>query len=233
VLNNGLGRFERAASEAAEVVSKGVLPWLTMWACCELVEAAVRTGDEDMAREALDSLVATTRPASSHLARGIEARCLALVAADDPEALYREAVQHLEWSGNRTELARAHLLYGEWLLGQARRREARERLHAAEEVFTDVGMAAFAERSRIELVAAGAKPRARPADPTGELTPQEAQIARLARDGLTNAEIGAQLFLSPRTVEWHLHKAFAKLRIESRDALFDVLPTEARPPAPA
>jgi DNA-binding NarL/FixJ family response regulator len=176
--------------------------------------------------------VATTRPATSHLARGIEARCVALLAADAAEGLYHEAVEELQRSQNRTELARAHLLYGEWLLGQDRRRDARDQLRTAEEMFTDIGMAAFARRAGIELLASGAKPRGRPADPARDLTPQEAQIARLARDGLTNAQIGAELFLSPRTVEWHLHKAFGKLRIESRDALGDVLPTEARPPEP-
>jgi DNA-binding CsgD family transcriptional regulator len=232
VLNNGLGRYERAVAAAGEAVTNGILPWLSMWARCELIEAAVRVGDRELAREALDGLAATTQPAGSCLARGIEARCRALLAADDAEALYREAIKQLDRSGNRSELARGELVYGEWLRGQGRLREARERLGAAEEMFAEIGMEAFAERARGGLVAAGAKPRARRIEPGEDLTPQEGQIARLARDGLTNAQIGAQLFLSPRTVEWHLHKAFGKLRIDSRDALDDVLPPEARARAP-
>ena len=232
VLNNGLGRHNLAAVAAGEIVSHGVLPWLSMWACCELVEAASREGDRDLAQDALDRLLATTGPANSHLARGVEARSQALLATDDAEVLYRAAIDQLDRSGNRSELARAHLVFGEWLLGEGRLREARERLRAGEELFSGVGMEAFAERSRRGLVAAGAKPRGRPGDARDELTPQETQIARLARDGFTNAQIGAQLFLSPRTVEWHLHKAFGKLRIQSRDALVDVLPAEARPRKP-
>jgi DNA-binding CsgD family transcriptional regulator len=224
VLNNGLGRHQTAAAAAGRIVSNGVLPWLSMWACCELVEAVSRGGDRDLAQAALDRLLATTRPATSHLARGIEARSCALLATDDAEKLYREAIDQLDRSANRTELSRAHLVYGEWLLGQGRLREARERLRAAEELFTGIGMEAFAERTRRGLVAAGAKPRSRALDAREELTPQEAQIVRLARDGLTNAQIGAQLFLSPRTVEWHLHKAFSKLHVDSRDALEKILP---------
>src|SRR3954451_14327293 len=232
VLYNGLGRYGEAAAAAEEVVANAVLPYLSMWVRCELVEAAARAGDMELARTTLDGLVTTTRSASSFLARGIEARCRALVSADDPEELYREAVRQLDRSGNRTELARGHLVYGEWLLGERRFREARERPRAAEGSFTEIGMQAFAERARAQLVAAGAKSRARPVDPTEGLTPQEGQIVRLARDGLTNPQIGAQLFLSPRTVEWHLHKAFGKLRIQSRDALVDVLPAKTRPRSP-
>ena len=130
----------------------------------------------------------------------------------DAEPSYRTAIDQLDRSGNRTELARGHLLFGEWLRSRGRLREAREQLRAAEEMFAEIGMEAFAERTRAELVAAGAKPRAQPAEARAELTPQEEQIARLARDGLTNAQIGAQLFLSPRTVEWHLNRVFGKLR---------------------
>jgi DNA-binding CsgD family transcriptional regulator len=227
VLNNGLGRHELAVAEAGEVVLNGVLPWLSMWASCELVEAAVRAKDSDRAQMALDRLLASTQPAISYLARGIEARSRALLATEDPERLYREAIDQLDRSGNRTELARAHLLFGERLLSELRLREAREQLRAAEALFTKIGMAAFADRTRRGLVAAGAKPRGRPVDSSEALTPQEAQIARLARDGLTNAQIGAELFLSPRTVEWHLHRAFGKLQIDSREALNDVLDANA------
>jgi DNA-binding NarL/FixJ family response regulator len=138
--------------------------------------------------------------------------------------LYREAIRQLDQSGNRTELARAHLVFGEWLHRQGRLREAQEPLRAAHETFAEIGMEAFAERARGELVAAGARPRTRPIELREDLTPQEEQIARLAGDGLTNAQIGAHVFLSPRTVEWHLHKVFGKLRIESRDALDAALP---------
>jgi len=219
VLNNGLGRYERAAAAAREVVTNGILPWLSMWARCELVEAAARAGDMELARDALDGLVATTHPAGSCLALGIEARCRALLEGDGAEPSYREAIDQLDRGGNRTELARGHLLYGEWLRSQARLREAREQLWVAEEMFTEIGMEAFLERTRGELVAARAKPRARPTERRADLTLQEEQIARLARDGLTNAQIGTELFLSPRTVEWHLNKVFAKLRVDSRDAL--------------
>jgi ATP/maltotriose-dependent transcriptional regulator MalT len=229
VLCNGLGRHEEAAAAAEDVVTNGILPWVSMWAQFELVEAAARVGDTERARTALEALAATTQPARSGLARGIEARCRALLAdGDDAEASYLKALENLDQSGVRTELARAHLVYGEWLRGEGRVREARDRLRAAEELFAEIGMEAFAKRARDELAAAGAKLRKRPLDAREELTPQEEQIARLARDGLTNAEIGAQLFLSARTVEWHLHKVFGKLGIDSRGGLETALPRQER-----
>src|SRR5262249_51553713 len=159
-------------------------------------------------------------PAGSRLARGIEARCRALVAdGDDAEGAYREAIAQLDQAEVRTELARAHLVYGEWLRVAGRVREARERLRAAEELLAEIGREAFGERGRGQLVGTGAKLRMRELEAREELTPQEEQIARLARDGLTNAEIGVQLFLSPRTVEWHLHKVYGKLEIDSRSGL--------------
>jgi ATP/maltotriose-dependent transcriptional regulator MalT len=225
VLYNGLARYEEAASAARELHTKGIYPWLTMWARFELVEAAARVGDTELARDALDRLVATTQPAGSDFALGIEARSRALLAdGDAAEASYREAIERLRRTRRRPELARSHLLYGEWLRREARLGEAREQLRTAEEMFAGIGMEAFAERARGELVAAGAKLRKRPLEAREELTPQEHQIAQLARDGLTNAEIGAQLFLSPRTVEWHLHKVFAKLGIDSRGGLDTALP---------
>jgi DNA-binding CsgD family transcriptional regulator len=229
VLNNGLGRYDEAAAAAGEVVTNGILPWLSMWARVELVEAATRAGDTQRARDAMAELAATTQPAASGFALGIEARCRALLAdGDGAEKSYREAVEELDRAGVRTELARAHLLYGEWLRREGRLGEARERLRAAEEMFAEIGMQAFADRAQSELVAAGAKLRKRPLEPSEELTPQEGQIARLARDGLTNAQIGAQLFLSPRTVEWHLHKVFGKLGIDSRRSLDLALPRQER-----
>jgi DNA-binding CsgD family transcriptional regulator len=194
-----------------------------MWALAELVEAAACAGDTGLARDALARLSATTRPAGSSLALGVEARSRALLAAgEEADAGYREAVERLSWTRLRPEVARAHLVYGEWLCREDRLPEARERLRMADELFTGIGMEAFADRARRGLAAAGAKPRGSRAgaSPTrDELTPQEQQIARLARDGLTNAEIGGELFLSPRTVEWHLHKVFTKLGVDSRAGL--------------
>jgi ATP/maltotriose-dependent transcriptional regulator MalT len=161
------------------------------------------------------------------LALGIEARCRALLAdGDDAEASYREAIEQLDRAGNRTELARAHLVFGEWLRHTGRLGDARERLRAAEEMFVHIGTEAFAERARSELVAAGGKPRQQSLEPREDLTPQEEQIARLAGEGLSNPEIGAQLFLSSRTVEWHLHKVFGKLAIDSRKGLHAALPPQ-------
>jgi ATP/maltotriose-dependent transcriptional regulator MalT len=229
VLHNGLGRYAEAAAAAEEVVRNGILPWLSMWALFELVEAAARAGDTELARAALDELTTTTRPAGTAFARGIEARCSALLAdGADAEASYREAIQQLDRAGVRIELARAQLVFGEWLRRENRLDEARERLRAAEEMFAEIGMEAFAERARGELVAAGAKLRKRALERRNGLTPQEEQIARLARDGLTNPQIGAQLFLSPRTVEWHLHKVFGKLGIDSRNGLHLALPSQER-----
>jgi DNA-binding CsgD family transcriptional regulator len=234
VLYNGLGRHEEAAAAAEEAVTNGTLPWLSMWTQFELVEAAARVGDVERARDALDALALTTQPAGSGLALGIEARCRALLAdGDDAEASYGKAIQKLDRTGVRTELARAHLLYGEWLRREARLREARERLRAAQALFTEIGMEAFADRAEGELAAAGGKVRTRPLDARKGLTPQEEQIARLARDGLTNAEIGAQLFLSPRTIEWHLHKVFGKLGIDARGGLEAALPRQEGEPAPS
>ena len=228
-LNNGLGRFEEAAAAAGQVVTNGILPWLSMWALFELVEAAARVGDTKVAQDALDELAATTQPADSCFSRGIEARCQALLAdGGAAEASHREAIKQLDRAGIRIELARAHLLFGEWLRQKGRLGEARERLRAAKEMFAEIGMEAFAARAQGELVAAGAKLRKRPVEPREHLTPQEEQIARLARDGQTNAQIGAQLFLSPRTVEWHLHKVFGKLGIDSRSGLPAALPRQDR-----
>jgi ATP/maltotriose-dependent transcriptional regulator MalT len=229
VLYNGLGRYDDAAAAAREVVDNSIFPLLTMWTLFELIEASARNGDTKVARDALDDLVATTQPADSGFARGIEARCRALLSdGDTAEGSYREAIKELDRAGIRAELARAHLLFGEWLRREGRLGEARERLRAAEEMFAEIGMEAFAERAQSELIAAGTKLRKRSVETLEDLTPQEEQIARLARDGLTNAQIGAQLFLSPRTVEWHLHKVFGKLGIESRSGLSAALPRQER-----
>jgi len=233
VLYNGLGRYEESARASGEVATKGILPWLSMWARAELVEAAARIGDTKTAQDALDALAATTQPADTGFALGMEARCRALLAdGDDAEASYREAIKQLGRAGVRTELARVHLVFGEWLRREGRLGEARQRLRAAEEMFAEIGMSGFAERAQGELVATGAKLRKRPVEAPGGLTPQEEQIAQLARDGLTNAQIGAQLFLSARTVEWHMHKVFGKLGIDSRNGLHAALPRREREASP-
>ena len=234
VLYNGLARHEEAASAAQRASSKTAEQFASMWALPELVEAAVRAGNAELARDALERLSETTQPCANDVALGIEARSRALLsdgaAAED---LYREAINRLSLTRLRPELARAHLLFGEWLRGEGRVREARDRLRAAEELFAEIGMEAFAERARGELAAAGAKPRTRALEQREDLTPQEEQISRLARDGLTNAQVGAQLFLSPRTVEWHLHKVFGKLGIDSRSGLEAALPRQERETAPS
>ena len=200
-----------------------------MWSLFELIEACARVGDTKGAWHALDELTATTQPARSALARGIEARCRALlVDGEEAEEAYREAISQLDRAGVRIEHARAHLLFGEWLRRDGRLGEAREQLRAAEEMFTEIGMEGFTERAQHGLVAAGAKPRKRSEEARAGLTPQEEQIARFARDGLTNAQIGARLFLSPRTVEWHMHKVFGKLGIDSRSGLTAALPRHGR-----
>jgi DNA-binding CsgD family transcriptional regulator len=220
VLYNGLGRHAEAAAAAREVASKTNISYLSMWAQVELIEAAARVGDAEVAGEALDRLCSSTQPAGTDFALGIEARSRALLAdGDNAERWFREAIERFARTRRRPELARSHLVYGEWLRGESRRRAAREQLRTAEKMFDEIGMEAFADRARSELTAAGAKQRQRPLKEREDLTPQELQIAGLARDGLTNAEIGAQLFLSARTVEWHLHKVFQKLGIDSRSGL--------------
>jgi DNA-binding CsgD family transcriptional regulator len=220
VLYNGLGRYEDAlaAAQASEYPrdSNPSLP--------ELIEAAARSGKPGRAADALERLAGTTRPIGSDWALGIEARCRALLSERQvAEDLYREALARLSRTRVRVELARAHLLYGEWLRRERRRIDAREQLRTAHEMFTDMGLDAFAQRAARELRATGETARKRSLETSDHLTAQEAQIAHLARGGLTNPEIGSQLFISPRTVEYHLHKVFAKLDINSRKQLDRVL----------
>jgi DNA-binding CsgD family transcriptional regulator len=225
VLYNGLARYADAASAARQVIVNALGPWTSVWVLPELVEAAARSGDADLAHVALEQLAESTEPVGNDFALGIEARSRALLT-DGPAAenLYLVAIDRLGRTPRRPELARAYLLYGEWLRRADRLREARERLRTAEQMFAEIGMEAFADRARGELIAAGAKPRTRHPETREELTAQEEQIARLARDGLTNTQIGTQLFLSPRTVEYHLHKVFGKLGIGSRSDLEGALP---------
>ena len=229
VLYNGLARYDEAASAARQVTENAIDPWESGFALPELVEAAMRAGDVELARDALERLAETTQPCGTDFALGIEARCRALLSDGEVAGhLYREAIDRLGRTQLHPELARAHLLYGEWLRRQGRRADAREQLRTAHDMFTTIGMEAFSERARRELLATGEKVRKRSPETRGELTPQEEQIARLARDGLSNPEIGAHLFVSARTVEWHLSTVFAKLGITSRRQLGDVLPEDGR-----
>jgi DNA-binding CsgD family transcriptional regulator len=220
VLCNGLGRYEAAASAAHRAAANTFEPWVSMWALPELVEASARAGDAKLAHDAFMRLEEVTQPSGTDFALGIEARSRALLgegaAADD---LYREAIERLSHTLLRPELARAHLLYGEWLRRENRRVDAREQLRVAYEMLADIGMEAFAQRARRELLTTGETVRKRTVKTLDELTPQEVQVARLAAGGQTNAEIGARLFLSPRTVEWHLRKVFGKLGVSSRKEL--------------
>jgi DNA-binding CsgD family transcriptional regulator len=220
VLYNGLARYEEAASAARQATAKPVEPWVSVWTLVELVEAAARAGDPELARDALERLAQTTQPSGTDFALGIEARCRALVSeGETAERSYREAIERLSRTRLRPELARAHLLYGEWLRREQRRVDAREQLRLAHAMLADIGMEAFAERARRELLATGETARKRTIETLDELTPQEQQVARLAAGGQTNPEIAARLFLSPRTVEWHLSKVFGKLGIRSRKEL--------------
>jgi DNA-binding CsgD family transcriptional regulator len=220
VLCNGLGRYAEALAVAEPATEGTYSPLGTQWVLPELIEAAARTGRTDLAIQALDRLSAMTAIDGSDWAKGLEARSRALVSEGwEAGQCYAEAVGRLGRTRLRPELARAHLLYGEWLRRENRRLDARHQLHAAHDLFTAIGADAFAERARSELLATGEKVRKREVDTQHQLTPQEEHIVRLARDGRTNREIAAELFLSTRTVEWHLRKVFAKLGITSRREL--------------
>jgi DNA-binding CsgD family transcriptional regulator len=229
VLHNGLGRYDEAASAAQRAISYPFELLDSMWALPELVEAAARTGDAVLARDALERLAESTQPCGTDFGLGIEARSRALLS-DGAAAghLYREAIGRLSRTRLRPELARSHLLYGEWLRREGRRVDAREQLRTAHDMLVAIGMEAFAERAGRELLATGGRVPKRSDETRDQLTPQEEQIARLARDGLSNPEIGAQLFISARTVEWHLRKVFAKLGISSRRQLRAALPNDSR-----
>ena len=231
VLYNGLARYQEAAWSARQATSNTFEYWVSVWALPELVEAAMRVGDAELARDALGRLAETTQPAGTDFALGIEARSRALLSdGTGANDLYCEAIERFSRTRLRPELARAHLLYGEWMRREGRRVNAREQLRTAHHLFDAIGMEAFAERARRELLATGEKARKRSPGTREELTPQEEQIARLARDGLSNPEIGAQLFVSARTVEWHLRNVFAKLGITSRRQLQRALSGDGRLP---
>ena len=219
VLYNGLGRYDRALAAAQRVCEYDDLALLP-WGLAEIVEAAARQGSGDIAQAAMRRLQERTQATPTDWALGTEARCRALLSdGDEADRLFREAVERLGHTRIRVALARTHLLYGEWLRRVGRRSESRDRLRTAHEMLTEIGMEAFAERARRELLATGATARRRRPETRDDLTPQEAQIARLVAEGATNPEIATQLFLSARTVEWHLNKIFTKLGVGSRREL--------------
>jgi DNA-binding CsgD family transcriptional regulator len=229
VLMNGLGRYDEALTAAVKASEDMPPLHVTMWALSESIEAASRTGSTKLAERALARLDEQTAASDTEWGLGILARARALTSDHEAaERLYREAIDRLGRTRLRPDLARAHLLYGEWLRRAGRRVDAREQLRTAHDMLATIGMESFAERARRELLATGERVRKRTIETRDELTPQEEQIARLARDGLSNTEIGARLFLSARTVEWHLRKVFSKLGISSRKELRGALPHEKR-----
>lgn len=225
VLCNGLGQYDEAMTAARLAAGHEEQPGTTWWASVELVEAAARCGDTALAAETLERLSDRTRASGTDWGLGVEARSRALLShGEAAESLYLEAVERLSRTGVRMELARAHLVYGEWLRSESRDVDARAQLRTADEMLTEFGAEAFAERARRALQATGATLRKKVIAAPAALTPQEEQIARLAGEGLTNPEIGARLYLSHHTVEWHLRKVFTKLGIASRREISTVLP---------
>jgi DNA-binding CsgD family transcriptional regulator len=225
VLYNGLGQYQLAL-EAAKKAAAADEVATSSWALYELVEAASRCGRQTLARDASQRLSERASRCGTEWAKGTVALSGALAepgeAADE---LYRQAISWLGQSRMSAHLARARLTYGEWLRRENRRVDARQQLHLAHDMLAKMGAAGFAERARRELLATGERVRKRRDDTRDELTPQEEHIAKLARDGRTNLEIGAELFISARTVEWHLRKVFTKLGITSRRGLRTALPS--------
>ena len=230
LLHNGLGRYPEAMRAAQQALYYQEYPdmhypGIANWAAAELVEASARSGMTETAAATYRWIAEMTSASGTSWALGVEARSRALVTEGNAaESLYQDSIMHLGRSRVRAELARAHLLYGEWLRRRRRRSEAREQLRTARDMLEAMGMEAFAERARRELQATGETARKRTAAGDDELTAQETQIARLAREGLSNPEIGARMFLSPRTVQYHLGNVFAKLGITSRSQLSHALP---------
>jgi len=234
-LYNGLGRYEQALTAAVKAADDNPGLYASLWALPELAEAAVRLGDRDQAREALRMLTPSVLAGGTDFGLGMLARVTALANDDvtgseaesksdaEIEGLYREAIERFGRTRFRAELGRTHLLFGEWLRSRDRRADARTELRTAHTILSGIGYAAFAERARRELRATGERVPSQPVDNVGMLTEQEEIIARLAADGRTNSEIGAQLFLSARTVEWHLRKIFTKLGVTTRRDLAEAL----------
>jgi DNA-binding CsgD family transcriptional regulator len=220
VLCNGVARYDEAFAAAADALEDPGELWFSPWASVELIEAASRTGRKAAAEPALQRLVVGTSASGTAWACAIEDRSRALLSEGTvAETLYRDALDRLAPTEMRLDLARTHLLFGEWLRREHRPAAAREQLRTAHQLFSEFGMEGFAERARVELRATGEHARKRTPDTTNDLTPQESQIALLVGQGAANAEIAAQLFISPSTVEYHLHKVFRKLEIRSRTQL--------------
>jgi DNA-binding CsgD family transcriptional regulator/tetratricopeptide (TPR) repeat protein len=218
LLYNGLGRYHAALAAAQRACEHQDL--LSTWALPELVEAGARSGNQDVAVAGLRRLEERTPDGATDWGLGIQARSRALLSdGEDADALYRESLERLGSSRFALHHARAQLLYGEWLRRERRRVDAREQLRFAHRMFARIGAAGFAERAHRELLATGETARKRTVETRDDLTAQEAQVVRLAGDGYTNPEIGAELFISPRTVEWHLRKVFRKLGVRSRKQL--------------
>jgi DNA-binding CsgD family transcriptional regulator len=229
VLCNRSGNYEEAwqaahaAAEFQELVVEN-------WALPELIEAAARTGRTDLAADALERLAGKARANGTDWAFGLEARSRALLSdSDKADQLFREAIVRLSRTRARPDLARAHLLYGEWLRREGRRADARHELNTAHEMVAALGLSGFAERVQRELLATGATARKRSVETRNDLTAQETEIALLARAGMSNPEIAARLFVSPRTVEWHLSNVFTKLGISRRGQLGTALQADRRP----
>jgi DNA-binding CsgD family transcriptional regulator len=219
-LYNGLGRYRDALAAAEQAAQDPHELWFSTWTQVELIEATARSENTERAADALELLTQATRASGTGWALGIERRSRALLAdGEEADILYRDAIEQLEPTRLRVDLARAHLLYGEWLRRKRRRLEARAQLRNAHRLFTQFGMEGYAERARIELAATGEHARQRSVDTRNELTPQEAQVSRLAAQGATNQDIATQLFISHSTVEYHLSKAFRKLDVKSRTQL--------------
>jgi DNA-binding CsgD family transcriptional regulator len=223
VLYNGLGRYEEALATLERPAENET--GLSMWVAAEFIEAAVRSGHPERAVRPFARLTEIAEANGTNWSLGLRAARAAMLAEGaDAERLYGEAIERLSRTRIRIAVARAKLLYGEWLRRESRRVDAREQLRIAHEMFAEMGNEPFAERARRELVATGETVRKRTVETLDDLTPQETQIGRMAADGFTNPEIGAQLFLSPRTVEWHLRKVYGKLGISSRRELRTALP---------
>jgi DNA-binding CsgD family transcriptional regulator len=233
LLNNGLGRHDLALHAARDVFDRDVVAGYQMMVISELGEAASHTGNTDLAVAALQRMSSRAQATPTDWALGIEARLRALLSGEDADGSYRRSIEHLDRAGLRLEVARGHLLYGEWLRRAGQRSQARKQLRTAHQMLLIMGAATFADRARRELVVLGEKGLQRSVESTEGLTAQEFHIARLAREGLSNAEIGTRLFLSPRTVEWHLGKVFIKLGVSSRrqlrDAVLDFAPNDPFP----
>jgi DNA-binding CsgD family transcriptional regulator len=224
VLHNGLGQYAAALENAQRASAQDELH-ASVWSLPEMIEAAARSGKPEPAADALERLRERTQVAGTEWALGIEARCAALLSDDAiAEGLYREAIERLGHCRVALDLARAHLLYGEWLRRRGRRVDAREQLRSARASFAEMGAAAFAQRAERELLATGETARKRTIETSDDLTPHEARIARMARDGASNQDIATELFVSRKTVEYHLHKVFSKLGISTRQQLEYVLP---------